>query len=237
MTFIMRQFRKTRQFLHLLRLLFAETILPNHRLQRLNLKELDEDLARIILATVDDEVSSFLRPKWHYGNNQQAQRLEEVAELCLERYEGDILEIGCHEGRMTSRFARIAQKHGRRVIALDPWILGTQNISGNEYENFLAAIEPYRESVDIIRASSLDSEAIAQVKQRELAFVWVDGLHTYNACLKDIQTAQHCHGYIGVDDVIWSKECEVATMRGARLINRQAVHHPLCREAYLLPKP
>ena len=192
-----------------------------------------KSLVNVILPTIPEErldVKLGLR-----GSLQQRKRLALVAEYCIKGWGGDLIEIGCFHGETTRKLAEVAKKYDRRIIALDPWEPGTQNCDGGEYETFLKNIEPYKDVVDIIRLSSLDEKAIAMVKNREFCFAFVDGLHTYDACLKDIETVAHCQGIIGVDDLLWSADVERAFQKGAEVIGRSKLYLPVCREGYLVP--
>jgi|YNPNPStandDraft_1061719.scaffolds.fasta_scaffold43130_2 predicted O-methyltransferase YrrM len=196
---------------------------------------LDPELNSILDNATTDEYASFkLAPHMH-GSNQQRQRVAEIAEMCARRHPGDFVEIGAYLGETTNRLAEVARKHHRRVIAVDPWEPGTQNCEGWEYEAFLQNIEPYADIVEVVRASSLDKSTKALISERALCFAFVDGLHTYEACLSDIRTVAHTRGIIVVDDVLWSNELMRAFRRGAYFTRRIPVHHPLCREGYLLP--
>lgn len=190
-------------------------------------------LVNILLPTV--QVETLNVPAHARGSLHQRERLASVAEYCIKGWGGDLLEIGCFLGETTRKLAEVAKKYNRRIIALDPWELGTQNCQGGEYETFLKNIEPYKDVVDIIRLSSLDEKAIAMVKSRQLCFAYVDGLHTYDACLKDIETVAHCQSIIAVDDLLWCADVERAFQKGAEVIGRSKLHLPLCREGYLVP--
>ena len=194
-----------------------------------------QELMKIIQKYITEEGVESQKSKFAKGSIQQRQRVVQVAEYCAQNFPGDFIEIGCLSGETTKLLAEVAKKYDRKVIALDPWETGTQNCQGGEYEAFLKNIEPYKDYVDIIRASSLDEKAINLVNNRQLSFAFVDGLHTYDACLVDIQTVYHCFGIIAVDDILWSTEVENAFYKGAEIINRQKLYLPVCREGYLLP--
>ena len=142
-------------------------------------------------------------PAHQGGSIHQRARLKEIAELALENYEGDILEIGCHIGITTSIYAELAQKHGRKVVVIDPWD-GRQQGNQSVYDQFMKNTEDYHDIIEINRMGSQEKEAIELIKSREFAFCWIDGLHTPFACKSDIEA---CHGQIGiqaVDDLSWS---------------------------------
>jgi predicted O-methyltransferase YrrM len=202
---------------------------------QVNYEPLDPKLADIIARTVEQEEAASPQLELHeQGSFLQGDRLAEVAELCAQRKAGDFIEIGCYIGETTRRLAEVAHQYGRRITAVDPWETGTQNCEGWEYEAFLKNIEPYASVVDIVRDDSTKRRTIARIRKLNLCFAYVDGLHTYAACLSDIRAVAHTHGIIAVDDIYWSYPVTRAVRRGAYLTRRTAVHHPACREGYLL---
>ena len=107
---------------------------------------------------------------------------------------------------------------------------------------FCEAMAPWRDILDELKLSSLSAEAIAYVQKRPLCFVYVDGLHTYEAALSDICTTAHCAGIIAVDDIIeWNHapgsnvDIRRAFDDGAESLHRTPMSHYLCREGYLMP--
>ena len=75
------------------------------------------------------------------GSIHQRDRLREVAELALQTYDGDILEIGCHIGLTTRIFAELAKKYDRKVVVIDPWD-GRQE--GNQTVSNLSSLSVYQ---------------------------------------------------------------------------------------------
>jgi hypothetical protein len=207
----------------------------------------------------DDEDIDAAVPKFERGARLQRDRLAAVAAWCAEAVPGDIAEIGAYVGLTTVRLAEIARRFGRRVLVIDPWLPGTQNCSGGEYDAFLANTADFRDIVDVVRESSLSEAAKGALRGRKLCFALVDGLHTYDACLSDILAVDHCGGAIAVDDLgvmvvrdgdagatvdlggqggsLYDEALRTAFRRAARLTGRQAVHHARAREGYLLVRP
>jgi predicted O-methyltransferase YrrM len=165
------------------------------------------------------------------GSTYLRERLTIVAERMARDQAGDLLEIGCLNGSTTVRLAQVARLHGRRVIAVDPWEPGTQNCTGAEYGQFLTAIAPYADIVDVVRKDSRDPDAIAYIKARPLCFAFVDGLHEYQACLSDIWACHHAH-LIVVDDITWNEGVRRAWNEGTS--TRQRVELPPLHEGYIL---
>jgi len=189
----------------------------------------------------DKELDMYTRKHQDYGAIQNYPRVEAVARYCAENWPGDLVEIGCLYGSATGLFAQIAREHGRRVIAVDPWVR-LPYYADNPYEIFCACTASWSDIIDVVKLSSLTGEAIAYVKDRPLCFAYVDGLHTYGAALSDIQTVAHCAGIVAVDDIIeWENapgsnaDVRQAFNEGAELLHRTPMSHYLCREGYLMP--
>jgi SAM-dependent methyltransferase len=197
-----------------------------------------DDIRAIIESLVDLEPESFSgvgewESPWTQGTIQHRQRVEKVAEYAVERFPGDIIEIGCHYGQTTAILARIAERHGRRVIGVDPWKPGTQDCVGHEYKQFLEMIEDWKDIVDVVRLPSESEEAIAYIANRALCFAYIDGLHTYSNCYSDIMATSHAPIII-VDDIIWNVDLERAFNHAWEHLDRPWLRHPLIKEGYIL---
>lgn len=198
------------------------------------------DIEAIVAAHIDREPESFSgegewASPWTKGTIQWRERTEPIARYCAEHWPGDLVEIGCYCGQSTVLFAEIAREHGRRVIAVDPWAVGTANCDGHEYGEFIKATEPWKDIIDIVRLPSQDPEAIAYLAGRELCFALVDGLHQYEAAYSDIMAVAHCNGIIAVDDLLWNVDVERAFYDAQADTLRTIVRHDLIKEGYLLP--
>jgi hypothetical protein len=174
--------------------------------------------------------------KHEYGGRWQSERVAAMADLSLEEHPGDIVEIGCCAGVTTKLLAEVASRRGRRVIAIDPWIPGTQNCDGGEYEVFLRNIEPWKAAVDIWKASSLALETTRRLAERKLAFAFVDGLHTYEACRSDFAAVSHAEGLIVADDMRYNREVCLALRLAAHRLGRRVFQVPRFREGLMLPR-
>jgi hypothetical protein len=117
---------------------------------------------------------------------------------------------------------------------VDPWKPGIGVIKGGEYNTFMKNIEPYADIIDVVRGSSLNKNIISLIRNRPLSFAWIDGLHTYAACLSDIRTVSHMRGIIVVDDIRYMRELMFAFSRGAYITGRIPLHLEICREGYLI---
>lgn len=169
------------------------------------------------------------------SEGQMRDRLRAVADLCATNCPGDIVEIGAHLGLTTILFCEVARKHGRRVIAIDPWQWGTQDCHGNEYGVFMENVAPWMDVLDIIRLPSQSRGAVEALSGRQLCFAFVDGLHTYQGCLSDLRAVGHTQGLIATDDIRCFKQVWNAFNEGAAAMRRRPVRQPNLREGYLLP--
>lgn len=166
-----------------------------------------------------------------YGEIRQRERLAAVAELVAKEHAGDFVEIGVLHGSTTVMLAEVARRYGRKVIAIDPFEIGTQNCSGGELEIFLKNVEPYADVVEFLRMRSDDARVREVVWRRALAFAFVDGLHTYLACYDDLFLVKHA-AVIAVDDTLWSAEVRSALSDGAG--GRAQIVIPEFRESWLV---
>jgi len=213
--------------------------------------------------TQEEDIQSTTNQYWR-GSTLQRERLVWMADWSAEHFPGDFVEIGCRLGLTTVLLAEVARRHQRRVIVVDPWEDGVfDNVTNKEsaaaYPEFLENTSEYSDIIDIIHLSSLDEEAKKNLRQRELSFSFVDGLHTYDACLSDILAVGHTKGIIGVDDLgtlefrdadnnneivdlreklgpaRHDENLRISYLRGAGISKRLTLHHPWCREGYILP--
>ena len=213
--------------------------------------------------TQGEDIQSTTDQNWR-GSSFQRERLVWMANWSANHFAGDIVEIGCRLGLTTILLAEVARRHQRRVIVVDPWEEGVfDNVTDKEssaaYPEFLKNTSEFSDIIDVVKMSSLEGEAKEKLRKRELSFSFVDGLHTYEACLCDILAVGHTKGVIAVDDIgtlsfrdadnyneivdlceklgpaRHDENLRISFLRGAYLINRITFHHPWCREGYILP--
>ena len=114
---------------------------------------------------------------------ERTSRLQILLPQILEKVEGDILEIGAHRGASTRMFCEIAEKFGRKVYVIDPWD-GRQEGAPEIYNEFLA-VTCNCKNLTVHRMGSEDPRAFEAVKDVKLAFLFIDGLHSYDAVVSD----------------------------------------------------
>jgi hypothetical protein len=163
------------------------------------------------------------------------ERLREMAFQATIESPGDILEIGAHIGLTTIVLLHVAERTGRRVIVVDPWETGTPGCRGFEHEEFLERVRPWKDLLTVHRVRSDNPQVVETIKATSLCFALVDGLHTHDVCLEDIQNVSHSH-LIVVDDT-HLKAVSKALQDGAKNIGRRVVtaYELGIREGYILP--
>lgn len=169
---------------------------------------------------------------------RRRKRMQDVARLACQNFTGDLLEIGAHVGKTTVKLLEVAKKFNRRVLVVDPWMVGTQNCRGGERAVFNERTKPLREFLDVIALPSQHFEAVLEINKRDLAFALVDGLHTYTACQCDIKNARGA-GIIVVDDILKIKSVRKAFFDAALSRGSGSIHRidDGFREGYLIDLP
>jgi hypothetical protein len=162
---------------------------------------IDEERQYGIRQQIVDILTKYYAPESRkVAPNGYSERLGEMAALCFEHYDGDVVEIGALNGATTVHLLRAAKAAGRRVLVVDPWQTGVSSCRANTYPRFLKNTEPYKEYLDVLRDRSQSEEAIQWLGEHELAFAIVDGLHEPKPCYSDILAVAHAP-VIAVDDI------------------------------------
>lgn len=197
-------------------------------------------VAKCFVDLTGEEIKAYSAGGIGLGALENRSRIRKVAEFCAKTWPGDLAEIGLGHGKTTTILAEIARKYGRRVIGIDPFSVMGTGWGDNYYDVFLENTEPWRETIDLIKRSSMDPEVITTIKARDLCFAYVDGLHTYEACFSDILSVGHCKGIIAVDDIhiqgkgTYQMELLRAFLSGAVSLGRVPMDCSLSREGYLI---
>ena len=117
-----------------------------------------------------------------------------------------MVEIGSYIGESTIIFA----KYFKKVIAIDPFINDYDpndicvkwyaDFEDSVYNKFLETVQGY-DNIKFIRKTSDD--AFLDLTQEKIDFVYIDGMHTYDQCLKDITNYRQIvkeGGFVGGHD-------------------------------------
>ncbi len=93
-------------------------------------------------------------------------------------------EIGVYTGEFSEKFC----KAGFKFYAIDPWLnygdyLLGQNTADGNYEHAKKVLAPYK-NCEIIRKTSM--EALADIPDESLDFVYIDGNHWFKYVAEDI---------------------------------------------------
>lgn len=152
-------------------------------------------------------------------------RIRDLAFFSASRCSGDLVEIGAWRGWTTTFLAAAAHRFGRKVIVIDPWP------EEDDYNQFLESVHHYRSVIDVYRTVSQEPLVVDLLKSRNLCFVFVDGMHTYEAVKSDLETVRHCAGIIAIDDVSWNGGIRKAV---DECIDKKLILNSSFRECYLI---
>lgn len=172
-----------------------------------------------------------MSPGWGMCADFYRDRAAIMAHINCSLHMGDIVEIGAFEGDLSVKLAAVAEQFGRTLIVIDPWETGTQNCSGVEFDRFIDKTDRYRDSIDVVRASSQSKQA-NDACRGDLAFAVVDGLHEFDPCLADIVMVKHAK-MICVDDTLTIKGCSDATRSAQKMLGKRLAMSQYSRESYL----
>jgi len=165
------------------------------------------------------------------GGMRMQERLAWLASICASRTDGDLVEIGAYEGLTTIQLVPIARRFNRRVIVIDPWE-GTQMGGDTQYHRFTENMHGYEDVLFVMRQRSQDATVVEMLKSISLCFVFVDGLHSYEAVQSDLAAVAQCGGLVAVDDCSWNE----GIRRAVRECGRDVLMNGRFREVYVLPK-
>jgi hypothetical protein len=128
-------------------------------------------------------------------------RLAYVAEWAAETIAGDFCEIGCYSGSMTLRLAAIARRHGRKVIAIDPFPTGTPYRLAEEVRVvFASEIAPWPE-IEWHEVDGNTPAAATAIAGRRLCFGFADATKEHEDVRAQLATLMAASdGPVCVDD-------------------------------------
>lgn len=139
-------------------------------------------------------------PNW---DTHRTERIPMILPTILEHVEGDILEIGAHEGCSTKVFCSLGAEYYRQVYVIDPWD-GRQQGDSTVYQQFIVNTKDCK-NLTIYRLGSENSKICENFETNNIkfAFILIDGLHSYHAIINDLTKYQNLltpGGIICIDD-------------------------------------
>ena len=113
-------------------------------------------------------------------------REEEAAFLYrMARRKGQVVEIGCLFGRSTSSLAQAAKVFGAEVTSIDPFIPTANTDQQSSPEVWEANLQ--KQGLMLPRLLAMKSHEAVDQFEGEIAFLFVDGGHSYETVKQDIE--------------------------------------------------
>lgn len=107
--------------------------------------------------------------------------IQKTKEMCM-------AEIGCYVGDSTEIFAQ----HFKLIFAIDPWENGYDPKDAASYQFPMSVVEAQFDKMAIKYQAIVKKKSHSQFQaptfdDRSLDLVYIDGIHTYEGCKKDIE--------------------------------------------------
>lgn len=118
-----------------------------------------------------------------------------VAEMVARRYPGDIVEIGAGDGTTTKELLKVAKRFGKKVIVIDPYSLGWEDMphsygpgGGYTKEKLIANVDSVdgHDNFELIEQSSQDVAPDTMWRRGNICFAFVDGIQNKQAVVNDL---------------------------------------------------
>lgn len=196
---------------------------------------LPEAVQAIFAAHAESEPNRSCSDRHLFGGHFQRERVAALAEWSVQQQPGDLVEIGACRGLCSKLLGAVAIRHGRKLIVVDPWITGTQDCEGGEFAEFQRNTAECRDSLELLRYVSDAPEVFDRLRDRPIAFAFVDGLHTFDACQSDFLLTRQTTGLVVADDARYNVEVLLSARRRARQFGWRVVQPADVREALLIP--
>lgn len=113
-----------------------------------------------------------------------------------------MIEIGCFQGQSSKEFAQSQDFWRATLVCIDPWDEVQDGAGEGIYQSFLKNIDPF-DNIEVIREKSIDADV--EKYRGSTVLVFVDGLHSFEGCLADLQKYEPLlapGGYMVVHDVL-----------------------------------
>ena len=131
----------------------------------------------------------------------------DLIEEVIKNTDGNLIEIGGGHGENTVLFAEIADKYNRKVLVIDPFESGWDNMPsgyrGYTYKGFLKTVHKFKDRIYVFFHPSQDEECYTAIESiRPISFAYVDGLQYKSAVISDLNMMAHFNvPLIVVDDM------------------------------------
>ena len=124
----------------------------------------------------------------------------------MDEVKGNFLEIGAGFGLMTKHFGKLALNYDRKVLVIDPFEEGWEDMPESykyAYSTYQASIRECEDAIILHKKSSLDASVPRFIKKYlPIGFAFVDGLQYKEAVLSDLRMMEKFKAkIICVDDI------------------------------------
>jgi len=131
-------------------------------------------------------------------------RFDLLMPFILEKYSGNLIEIGAGVGHSTKVFLKWSEKYNRQTLVIDPWetLAGQPHGYGSySFDEFMYNVRGYENNLIICKEPS-DGKIGSFLKYSQpFAFAFVDGLQHEASVMHDLYIcAEHDTKIIAVDD-------------------------------------
>ena len=142
----------------------------------------------------DTFAEAFSETPVDFGIKRQKQRIYSICDYSVGKNSGDILQVGCGDGRVSKILCEVAKKHDRTVTCIDPFTKRKDNSNRSEkisddYYKFLISTSEFGDRVHhhMEETSTEMSDALMQLV--EYAFVYIAGDRDYDTHANEIDLA------------------------------------------------
>lgn len=141
---------------------------------------------------------------WGWGeqyNEDGAIDQKVIQVLLIKELNTNVVEIGCYEGNTTVLFNAAVSILGKNVLAIDPY---NGDDGGNEetLQKFVVRTRNC-DNLIFVHNTSQSERAFEAMQDLEYSYCFIDGAHTYEACLSDllqVHFTMNDGGFVCLDD-------------------------------------
>jgi cephalosporin hydroxylase len=148
-----------------------------------------------------DKESAQPNSKAELGSVLQRQRIQDMADRCCNRRDGDLIEVGVYAGGTSTLLAQVARKYGRKLICVDNWKGGDSYELDKIGRIFKSDMAQYADVLILIEDDAHAPRVIEQIQSRRYCFAFSDDGHSFEAHVSELETLLPVtDGLICVDD-------------------------------------